>query len=118
MLKGDQLLKVVKAMAGANRSDLVRHCGYVSIRDEGQEHLHFAEFYGALLEATGVDLPGHPGRQGHPKSALGRDLSYSTHVHFNGNTDMLDLKPGDQFQIQLGQGQIRLVPLGAKAKGA
>jgi hypothetical protein len=125
MLKGDQLLKVVKAMAGANRSDLVRHCGYVSVRDDGQEQLHFAEFYGALLEATGVDLPGHNGPQGHPKSALGRDLSYSTHVHFNGNlmvgrayTDMLDLQPGDQFRIQLGQGQIRLVPLGTKARGA
>jgi hypothetical protein len=46
-------------------------------------------------------------------------------VHFNGNlmvgrayTDMLDLKPGDQFRIQLGQGQIRLVPLGTKARGA
>ena len=53
MLKGQQLLKVVKAMAGANRSDLVRHCGYVSVRDDGQEQLHFAEFYGALLEASG-----------------------------------------------------------------
>ena len=120
MLKGERLLNVVQAMGNAHRSDLVRHCGYVSVNADGQEHLHYSAFYEALLAATGIDLPGHNGRS-HRKGTHGRELSYSTHVHFNGNlmvgrayTEMLQLKPGDQFRIQLSQGQIRLVPLEAK----
>ena len=42
-------------------------------------------------------------------------------MQFNGNlmvgkayTAMLDLKPGDEFEIKLGRKQIRLVPLGAE----
>jgi hypothetical protein len=42
-------------------------------------------------------------------------------VQFNGNlmvgrayTAMLDLKPGDEFEIKLGRKQIRLVPLGSE----
>ena len=122
MLKGERLLKVVQAMGGAHRSDLVRHCGYVSVNADGQEHLHYSAFYEALLAATGIDLPGHNGRS-HRKGTHGRELSYSTHVHFNGNlmvgrayTEMLQLKPGDQFRIQFSQGQIRLVPLQSKAR--
>ena len=51
----------------------------------------------------------------------GRKLSFNTKVQFNGNlmvgkayTGMLDLKPGDEFEIKLGRKQIRLVPLGAE----
>jgi len=57
-----------------------------------------------------------------PRDAKGgRKLSYSTKIQFNGNlmvgrayTDMLDLKPGDEFEIKLGRKMIRLVPLGAE----
>ncbi|MFZ9712866.1 MAG: AbrB-like transcriptional regulator, partial [Vulcanococcus sp.] len=45
---------------------------------------------------------------------------FTTKVQFNGNlmvgkayTALLDLKPGDEFEIKLGRKQIRLVPLGA-----
>ena len=125
MLKDGPLLKVVQAMGKASRSDLVRHCGYVSLNADGQEHLHYSAFYKALLEATGVALPDHNGRSAQRKGANGRDLSFSTHVHFNGNlmvgkayTAMLDLKPGDQFRIQFSQDEIRLVPLEAKPSNA
>ena len=121
MLKGERLLKAVQTMGGAHRSDLVRHCGYVSVNADGHEHLHYSAFYEALLEATGVEFPAQNGRSTHRKGVHGRDLSYSTHVHFNGNlmvgrayTDKLQLKPGDQFRIQFSQGQIRLVPLEPK----
>jgi hypothetical protein len=123
MLKGERLLEVVQAMGGAHRSDLVRHCGYVSVNADGQEHLHYSAFYEALLEAKGVALPGQNGRSTQRKGPQSRDLSYSTHVHFNGNlmvgrayTGMLDLKPGDQFRIHLSQGEIRLVPLEGKER--
>jgi hypothetical protein len=123
MLKGERLLKAVQAMGGAHRSDLVRHCGYVSVNADGQEHLHYSAFYEALLEAKGVALPGQNGRSTQRKGPQSRDLSYSTHVHFNGNlmvgrayTGMLHLKPGDQFRIHLSQGEIRLVPLEGKER--
>jgi hypothetical protein len=51
----------------------------------------------------------------------GRKLSFTTKVQFNGNlmvgkayTAMLDLQPGDEFEIKLGRKQIRLAPLGAE----
>ena len=50
----------------------------------------------------------------------GRKLSYVATVQGNGNlligkayTAMLDLKPGDNFQIKLGKKAIRLIPEGA-----
>ena len=46
--------------------------------------------------------------------------SYTTKVQFNGNlmvgkadTGMLELKPGDDFEIKLGKKQINLIPLGS-----
>ncbi len=49
----------------------------------------------------------------------GRKLSYVATVQGNGNlligmayTAMLDLKPGNEFDIKLGRKQIRLTPVG------
>jgi hypothetical protein len=60
----------------------------------------------------------HLGDSGHD-SKPGRKLSFNTKVQFNGNlmvgkayTALLDLKPGDEFEIKLGRRQIRLLPLG------
>ena len=50
----------------------------------------------------------------------GRKLSYAATVQGNGNfligkayKALLDLKPGDEFEIKLGRKQIRLTPVGA-----
>ena len=50
----------------------------------------------------------------------GRKLSYVATVQGNGNllvgkayTAMLDLQPGDEFEIKLGRKQIRLIPAGS-----
>lgn len=116
MLTGPDLLAKVKEMGDASKSDLVRSCGYVSSKKDGSERLNFTAFYEALLEAKGVSL-GVGGSGGAGKS--GRKLSYVTKVQFNGNlligkayTALIDLKPGDEFQIKLGRKQIRLVPVG------
>ena len=57
---------------------------------------------------------------GGSKGKGGRKLSYVATVQGNGNllvgkayTAMLDLKPGDEFEIKLGRKQIKLIPLGA-----
>ncbi|MFZ0407447.1 MAG: AbrB family transcriptional regulator [Cyanobium sp.] len=117
MLTGSDLLARVKELGDVSKSDLVRSCGYVSTKRDGSERLNYTAFYEALLEAKGVSLGVIGGREG---KRSGRHLSYGTKVQFNGNlmvgrayTALLDLKPGDQFEIKLGRKQIRLVPVGA-----
>ena len=114
MLIGSELLAKVKELGDVGKSEIVRSCGYVSNKKDGGERLNFTAFYEALLEAKGVDLGG-TGKVGKG----GRKLSYTTKIQFNGNllvgkayTAMLDLKPGDEFEIKLGRKQIRLVPVG------
>ena len=116
MLIGADLLAKVKELGDVSKSDLVRACGYVSTKKDGTERLNFTAFYESLLNAKGVDFGTTP-----KAGKAGRKLSFNTKVQFNGNlmvgkayTAMLDLKPGDEFEIKLGRKQIRLVPLGAE----
>jgi hypothetical protein len=117
MLTGSDLLAKVKELGDASKSELVRACGYVSVKKDGGERLNFTAFYEALLEAKGMSL-GDGGGKGRAKA--GRSLSYATKVQFNGNllvgkayTAQLGLEPGDEFEIKLGRKQIKLIPLGA-----
>ncbi|MCP9860578.1 MULTISPECIES: AbrB family transcriptional regulator [unclassified Cyanobium] len=115
-LTGSDLLTKVKEQGDASKSDLVRAAGYVSTKKDGNERLNFTAFYEALLEAKGVSLGEG---NGSAKGKGGRRLSYVATVQGNGNllvgnayTAMLDLRPGDEFEIKLGRKQIRLVPAG------
>jgi hypothetical protein len=117
MLKGSDLLTKVKELGDVSKSELVRGCGYVSTKKDGTERLNFTAFYEALLEAKGVSL-GDGAATGKGKG--GRKLSYVATVQGNGNllvgkayTALLDLKPGDEFEIKLGRKQIRLIPAGS-----
>jgi hypothetical protein len=118
MLTGSDLLAKVKELGDASKSDMVRECGYVSTKKDGGERLNFTAFYEALLGAKGVSLGTDSAGRGSSKA--GRKLSYTTKVQFNGNllvgkayTAILDLKPGDEFEIKLGRKQIKLIPAGA-----
>ena len=113
-LAGADLLAKVKELGDTSKSDLVRACGYVSSKKDGTERLNFTAFYEALLNAKGVDVGGGGSEPG----KAGRKPSFNTKVQFNGNlmvgkayTALLDLKPGDEFQIKLGRKGIRLVPI-------
>ena len=117
MLTGSDLLAKVKELGDVSKSDLVRGCGYVSTKKDGTERLNFTAFYEALLEAKGMSIGGGSGKSG---KRPGRQLTYATKVQFNGNllvgkayTAMLDLQPGDEFEIKLGRKQIRLIPAGS-----
>ncbi|MAR08070.1 MAG: AbrB family transcriptional regulator [Cyanobium sp. NAT70] len=120
MLTGSDLLTKVKDLGDVSKSDLVRACGYVSTKKDGAERLNFTAFYEALLEAKGVNLSAGGAAIGKG----GRKLSYTATVQGNGNllvgkayTAMLDLNPGDEFQIKLGKKAIRLIPVGAEEEG-
>ena len=116
MLTGSDLLAKVKELGDVSKSDLVRECGYVSEKKDGGDRLNFTAFYEALLEAKGVNLSSGGAAIGKG----GRKLSYTAKVQGNGNllvgkayTAMLDLQPGDEFDIKLGKKAIRLIPVGA-----
>ena len=78
--------------------------------------MNFTSFYEALLNAKGIDLGGSAAM-----GKGGRTLSYTAKVQGNGNllvgkayTAMLDLQPGDEFEIKLGKKAVRLIPVGAE----
>ena len=118
MLVGSELLTKVKDLGDVSKSDVVRACGYVSAKQDGGERLNFTAFYEALLDAKGINLGGGTARVGKG----GRKLSYVAKVQGNGNlligkayTAMLNLEPGDEFEIKLVKKAIRLVPTGDAA---
>ena len=115
MLTGSELLAKVKDLGDVSKTDLATACGYVSEKKDGSQRVNFTAFYEALLNAKGIDLG--TGSAGVGKG--GRKLSYIAKVQGNGNlligkayTAMLDLQPGDEFDIKLGRKQIRLIPVG------
>ena len=118
MLSGTDLLAKVKELGDVSKTELARACGYVTTLGDGRERVNYTAFYEALLHAKGFPFGG-PRKPGKP----GRSLSYNTKVQFNGNlmvgkayTTLLDLQPGDQFEIKLSKQsrQIRLVPMGVE----
>ena len=119
MLTGTDLLTKVKDLGDVSKSDLVKECGYVSSKKDGGERLNFTAFYEAQLDAKGVNLSGNGAAIGKG----GRKLSYVAKVQGNGNlligkayTAMLNLEPGDEFDIKLGKKAIRLIPTGDAAE--
>ena len=115
MLTGSELLAKVKDLGDVSKTYLSTACGYVSEKKDGSQRVNFTAFYEALLNAKGIDLG--TGSAGVGKG--GRKLSYIAKVQGNGNlligkayTAMLDLQPGDEFDIKLGRKQIRLIPVG------
>ena len=118
MITGPDLLAKVKELGDVSKSELVRECGYVSTKKDGGERLNFTAFYEALLGAKGVNLGTDSSGRGTGKG--GRSLIYVATVQGNGNllvgkayTAVLDLLPGDEFEIKIGRKQIQLIPLGA-----
>ena len=107
MLTGAELLAKVKDLGDASKSELVRWCGYVSLKKDGSERLNFTAFYEALLEAKGISLA-TTGKK------AGRKLSYKTKVQFNGNLMVgrayitEAFKPGDEFEIKVSRNSVTL----------
>ena len=116
VLTGQELLSKVKEMGDAPKTELATACGYVSKKKDGSDRVNFTAFYEALLNAKGIDL----GSGGKSVGKGGRKLSYTAKVQGNGNllvgmayTGLMELKPGDEFEIKLGKKSIRLIPVGA-----
>ena len=49
MLTGNQLIKTIKENVELDKSDIVKACGYTSVKKDGSIKLNYMEFYQALL---------------------------------------------------------------------
>ena len=54
MLTGNQLIKTIKENAEVSKCDIVKLCGYTSVRKNGSIKLNYTQFYQALLSAQEV----------------------------------------------------------------
>ena len=114
MLTGSDLLAKVKELGDVSKTDLATACGYVTDKKDGGQRVNFTAFYEALLSAKALNLVAVL-----PASAKAAASSTTPKVQGNGNllvgkayTAMLDLNPGDEFEIKLGRKAIRLIPVG------
>ena len=124
MLTGSELLAKVKEVGDVSKTELATQCGYTKTKADGSTRVAFTAFYEALLTAKGINLAG----DGAGIGKAGRKLRYTAKVQGNGNllvgkayTAMLNLEPGDKFEIKLDKKAIRLTPVGAavvRASGA
>ena len=49
MLIGNQLIKTIKENSELSKSEIVKVCGYTSVRKDGSIKLNYTEFYQELL---------------------------------------------------------------------
>ena len=54
MLTGNQLIKTIKENAEVSKCDIVKLCGYTTVRKNGSIKLNYTQFYQALLSAQEV----------------------------------------------------------------
>ena len=106
-LIGSELIAKVKELDHLSKTEIAIACGYVSKMKDGGHRPDFVAFYTAVLDSKGITLGPH------------RKLSYIATVQSNGNlvigkayTAMMDLDPGDQFEIKLDKNEITLTRMG------
>ena len=54
MLTGNQLIKTIKENAELDKSNIVKICGYTSVRKDGSIKLNYTQFYQELLSIQEV----------------------------------------------------------------
>ena len=107
-LIGLELAAKVKELGHLSKTEIAIACGYYRVVG-GEPIALFTDFYTAILDSRGIDLDLGPYRK----------LSYIATVQGNGNlligkayTAMMDLYPGDQFEIKLDKNEITLTRMG------
>ena len=54
MLTGNQLIKTINENADLDKSDIVKVCGYTSVKKDGSIKLNYTQFYQELLSIQEV----------------------------------------------------------------
>ena len=116
-LTGSELIAKTKELKGVSESERVIACGYFSTSKNGKKRKNYNAYYKAIAEAQGYKSTDD--KENSIIGKGGRKLSYKAKVQGNGNlligkayTALLDLKAGDNFEIQFKKkGKvIRLLP--------
>lgn len=115
-LTGKALLNRLKEIPHLSKSEKAKACGYGYETETGKSRTDMASFIEAILQAEGLQVD--------PETTTGRGRtpSYRVTVHTNGQivigksyTEMMGLKPGDEFEIKLGYKHIHLIKSDADA---
>ena len=114
-LTGKSLLQKIK-ISNLPKRELAKECGYYSVSKDGEVRVNIGDFYDAVLAAKGIALEPKSEKEGR-----GREATYRVTVHQNGQivigssyTELMGLKPGDEFEIKLGHKHIRLIQIDDK----
>lgn len=117
-LTGKSLIQKIKS-SNLPKRELAKECGYYSVSKDGEVRVNIADFYDAVLAAKGIALEPKSEKEGR-----GREATYRVTVHQNGQivigssyTELMGLKPGDEFEIKLGHKHIRLVQIDENKNG-
>jgi hypothetical protein len=107
-LTGDELIRKVKGMSSASKTEKARACGYYSVAADGSERVCFTAFYEAVAEATGVELaPERKPRLPYEASVLttGAILIGARYA------EQLGLTPGDRVRLEIKETGILVRPV-------
>jgi len=117
-LTGKALLQKLKT-SHLTKRELAKDSGYYTVTKSGETRVNLAGFYDAVLAAKGIDLEPESTKDGR-----GREATYRVSVHKNGQiviganyTELMGLKPGDEFEIKLGYKHIQLIQLDSNKTG-
>ncbi|NEP44273.1 MAG: AbrB family transcriptional regulator [Okeania sp. SIO2H7] len=109
-LVGKELLKKLKELSHLSRKETAIACGYYTTTKDNQMRVYLTKFLEAVVKAKGIPLD-----EDGSKDSRGRSATYRACVHKNGQlviganyTEVMGLKPGDEFSIQLGHKHIHL----------
>ena len=112
-LTGKALLQKVESLSHLNKRETAKRCGYITVAKDNKPRVNLTDFYDAVLAAKGIELT-----PGVSRDRRGREPTYRVSVHRNGQiiigaayTQKMGLKPGDEFEIQLGYKHIHLKQL-------
>ena len=117
-LTGKSLLQKIKS-SNLPKRELAKECGYYTVSKDGEVRVNIGDFYDAVLAAKGIALEPKSEKEGR-----GREATYRVTVHQNGQivigssyTELMGLKPGDEFEIKLGHKHIRLIQIDDNKSG-
>ncbi len=112
-LTGKRLLQKVKKLPYLSKREKAKECGYYHFTEQGSVKVDLKPFLEALLAAADPEMT----LEAAPETAP-RRLTYIAKVNKNGQilirsayTRLMDLTPGDQFEIKLGYKHIHLIQI-------
>jgi hypothetical protein len=117
-VQGRELLQLIKQNPGKSAKQLAELAGYTTTTKNGRVRVKMLAFQNAVLAANNISFrPQEIEREEAVRG--GRKATYRIQVQQNGNlligaayTRQMGLKPGTEFEIQIGRKHIKLVQIG------